>query len=144
MRKEEEEEEKDEETEEKEEEKKEKEENEEGEKEEKVRDEKEEKRNNVYFFGDLDEISFLWGQENIGNSEIMKNAVFWDVTPCGSCKTEDVEKSIASIISVTRICELRTLAIFLRSVRRFLERLLRFSSSILVTLMMEGLCLSET
>jgi hypothetical protein len=56
----------------------------------------------------------------------LKNSVFWGVTPCGSCKNDVSEELSASIIRVTRICELgmlvvtsnrRTLRIFLRSVR---------------------------
>jgi hypothetical protein len=51
----------------------------------------------------------------------MKNAVFWDVTPCGSCKTDVSEKLSASFIRVTRIGELgATLA--LTSNRRTLRR----------------------
>jgi hypothetical protein len=38
----------------------------------------------------------------------MKNAVFWDVTLCDSCKTEVSEERIASIIRVTGIGELGT------------------------------------
>jgi hypothetical protein len=39
----------------------------------------------------------------------MKNGVFWDVTPCGSCKKTDVlEEPSASFIRVTRIGELGT------------------------------------
>jgi hypothetical protein len=38
----------------------------------------------------------------------MKNAVFWDVKPCGSCKKEE---SIISIIRVKGISELGTLAV---------------------------------
>jgi hypothetical protein len=34
----------------------------------------------------------------------MKNAAFWDMTPCGSCKN----RRIASIIRVARIGELGT------------------------------------
>jgi hypothetical protein len=41
----------------------------------------------------------------------MKNVIFLDVTPCGSCKTDVSEDHIASIIRVTRICELGTLAV---------------------------------
>jgi hypothetical protein len=33
----------------------------------------------------------------------MKNAVFWDVTPCGSCKNLVSADNIASIIRVERI-----------------------------------------
>jgi hypothetical protein len=53
----------------------------------------------------------------------MKNDVFWDVTPCGSCKTD----------------------VFLRSVRRLLVTAnVVPSSPILVTLMKEALSSSET
>jgi hypothetical protein len=51
----------------------------------------------------------------------MKNAVCWDVTPCGSCKN----------------------FVFLRSVRRLLGTANVPSSPILVTLMMETLNSSE-
>jgi hypothetical protein len=56
----------------------------------------------------------------------MKNAVFWDVTPCGSCKNDVSEELSASIIMVTRIGELET-------------TLVVTSSPNLVTLMMETL-----
>jgi hypothetical protein len=36
----------------------------------------------------------------------MKNAVFWDVTPCGTCKNDVSEQRIAPIIRVTRIGEI--------------------------------------
>jgi hypothetical protein len=51
----------------------------------------------------------------------MKNGVFWDVTPCGSCETDVSEKLSASFIRVTRI-----------------------GSPILVTLIKEALSSSET
>jgi hypothetical protein len=38
----------------------------------------------------------------------MKNAVFWDVTPYGSCKDRRFRECIASIIRVRRIGELGT------------------------------------
>jgi hypothetical protein len=38
----------------------------------------------------------------------MKNALFWDVTPCGSCKNRHFGGSIASFIRVTRFVELGT------------------------------------
>jgi hypothetical protein len=39
----------------------------------------------------------------------MKNGVFWDVTPCGSCVRADVpEEPSASIIRVTKIGEVGT------------------------------------
>jgi hypothetical protein len=54
----------------------------------------------------------------------MKNGVFWDVTPCGSCKNR---------------------LVFLRSVRRLLVAASVVPSSpILVTLMKEALGSSET
>jgi hypothetical protein len=40
----------------------------------------------------------------------MKNAIFWEVTPCGSCKNLRFGESVASIIKVTRIGELGTLS----------------------------------
>jgi hypothetical protein len=40
----------------------------------------------------------------------MKNTVFWDVTPFGSCKNRVSEERSASIIRVTRIGELATWA----------------------------------
>jgi hypothetical protein len=39
---------------------------------------------------------------------IYKNGVFWDVTPCGSCKNRRFEELNASFIRVTRISELGT------------------------------------
>jgi hypothetical protein len=36
----------------------------------------------------------------------LKNGVFWDVTPCGSCKNDVSEDPGASFIRVTRIGEL--------------------------------------
>jgi hypothetical protein len=39
----------------------------------------------------------------------MKNAIFWDVMPCGSCKNRVSEGRSASIIRVTRIDELGTI-----------------------------------
>jgi hypothetical protein len=38
----------------------------------------------------------------------MKNGVFWDVMPCGSCKNYISEELSASFIRVTRIGELGT------------------------------------
>jgi hypothetical protein len=38
----------------------------------------------------------------------MKNVVFWDVTPCGSCKNWFSEELSASLIRVTIIGELGT------------------------------------
>jgi hypothetical protein len=38
----------------------------------------------------------------------MKNVVFWDVTPCSTCKNRVTEKLLASAIRVTKIGELGT------------------------------------
>jgi hypothetical protein len=38
----------------------------------------------------------------------LKNAVFWDGTPCGSCKNDDLEELTISVIRVLRIGELET------------------------------------
>jgi hypothetical protein len=82
----------------------------------------------------------------------MKNGVFWDVTPCGSVRTDVSEELSASFIRVTRISELgTTLAltncnlVFPRSVRRLLVTASVVPSSPnLVTLMMKALSSSET
>jgi hypothetical protein len=39
----------------------------------------------------------------------MKNAIFWDVTPCGTVRTNISKECIVSIITVTRISELGTM-----------------------------------
>jgi hypothetical protein len=41
----------------------------------------------------------------------VNNGIFWDVKPCGSCKTHVSEELSSSIIRVTRIGELGTLAV---------------------------------
>jgi hypothetical protein len=51
----------------------------------------------------------------------MKNGVFWDVTPCGSCKNRRFGELSASFIRVTRICELGT-TLAVTSNRRTLQR----------------------
>jgi hypothetical protein len=58
----------------------------------------------------------------------MKNAVFWDVTPCGSCKNLRFGGTL----------------VWLRRVRRLQVTANVLSSPILVTLMMEALSSSET
>jgi hypothetical protein len=50
-----------------------------------------------------------------------KNGVFWDVTPCGSCKNRRFEDLGASFIRVTRIGELGT-TLAVTSNRRTLRR----------------------
>jgi hypothetical protein len=103
-------------------------------------------------------------QENCVRSEVftavtMKNGVFWNVTPCGSCKNRVSNELSASIIRVTRIGELGT-TLAVTSNRRTLRRNTLYcissqrasvatygyvpSSPIIVTLMMEGLSSSET
>jgi hypothetical protein len=73
----------------------------------------------------------------------MKNAIFWGFMLCGSCKNRRFEEIIASIIGVTRIRELGTS--FLRSMLWMLVNANVVPSyTILVTLMMEALCSSET
>jgi hypothetical protein len=84
----------------------------------------------------------------------MKNAVFWDFTPCGSCENRRFEELSASIIRVTRIGELgatlavtsnRRTLITLRSVRQLLVTVnVVPSSPILVTLMIEAQSCSKT
>jgi hypothetical protein len=75
----------------------------------------------------------------------MKNGVFWDVTPCGSCKN----RLSASFIRVTIIGKLgTTLAVtsnrrFLHSVRRLLVTASAVpSSTILIALMNEAISYS--
>jgi hypothetical protein len=70
----------------------------------------------------------------------VKNAVFWDVTQCGSCKNYCLEERSTSIIRVTGIGELRTM-LEVTSNRHIANVP---SSPILVTLMMEALRSSET
>jgi hypothetical protein len=67
----------------------------------------------------------------------MKNAVLWDVTPCGSCKKR--QESIASINRVTRIGELgTTLAVTsnwskLRKNTNYMERISEVGTTLAVT-----------
>jgi hypothetical protein len=67
--------------------------------------------------------------------QLMKNAVFLDVTPCGSCRNERLEEHIASIIKVKRISELGTTSA-VTSVLQFLVTANVPSSLIFFTLMM--------
>jgi hypothetical protein len=84
------------------------------------------------------------GRFKVFTAVTMKNGVFWDVTPCGSCKIRRFEELSASIIRVTRIGELgRRLAV--TSVRRLLVTgNVVPSSPIIVTLMMQALGSYET
>jgi hypothetical protein len=68
----------------------------------------------------------------------MKNDVFWDVTPCGSCKDRG--------FGGTDACceEIQIHFVFLRSMCRLLVTANVPSSPILVTLMLEALSSSET
>jgi hypothetical protein len=68
----------------------------------------------------------------------MKNGVFWDVTPCGSCKNRISEKRSASFIRVTKISELET-TLAVTSTASVVP-----SSPILVALMKKALSFSET
>jgi hypothetical protein len=75
----------------------------------------------------------------------MKNAVHWDVAPCGPCKKRLSEERITSIIKVTIIGELGTLAV--TSNRITLQgnnANIVPSSPILVTLIIEVILSSET
>jgi hypothetical protein len=81
--------------------------------------------------------------------ETMRNGVFWDVTPCGSCKNRRFGGLSASFIRVTRIGELgttlavnsnRRTLVFLRSFRRVLVTAsIVPSSPILVTVIKKAL-----
>jgi hypothetical protein len=60
----------------------------------------------------------------------MKNAVFWDVSPCGTCKNRCFGGINTSVSRVTRIGEIGTLAV--TSNRNMLRKILyeRGSSSV--------------
>jgi hypothetical protein len=64
-----------------------------------------------------------------GTYEKLKNGVFWDVTPCGSCKTDVSEEPSASFIRVTRIGEPGT-TLAATSNRRTLRRYTNISLGI--------------
>jgi hypothetical protein len=77
----------------------------------------------------------------------MNKAVFWNVTPCGSCKNRRFANLIASIIRLTRIGQLRTLAVTnnrrtLRKIRLLVTANV-LSAPILITLMKEAMRSSE-
>jgi hypothetical protein len=90
----------------------------------------------------------LWKPITLKNPEDgddTKNAIFWDVTPSGSCKNRRIGERSASIIMVT-ICEVGTM-LAVTSSRRTLRRKYTNivpSSSILFTLMMKALSSPET
>jgi hypothetical protein len=68
------------------------------------------------------------------------NAIFGDVTPCGSCKNRVTEKSIASFVRAEGISKLGTmLAVTSNPIANVVP-----SSQILSTLMMEAMRSSET
>jgi hypothetical protein len=70
----------------------------------------------------------------------VKNVVFWDITPCGSCKNRRFGVIIAFIIRVT-MCHI----VFLRRVLPLLVTAnVVPSSPILVTLIMDAIHSSET
>jgi hypothetical protein len=59
----------------------------------------------------------------------MKNDVFWDVTPCGSCKNRVSEELGASFIKVTRIGELvTTLAVPTHAAKKYKVTLYFFAT----------------
>jgi hypothetical protein len=60
---------------------------------------------------------------------VVKNGVFWDVTPCGFVRTDVSEELSASFIRATRIGELGTTLAF-TSNRRTLRRNLVFLRSV--------------
>jgi hypothetical protein len=72
----------------------------------------------------------------------MKNAVFWDVTSCGSCKNRHFGGTYRLHHQGTRCGEL--VIAFLRSVPRLLITANVSSLPILVTLMMEAIRSTET
>jgi hypothetical protein len=73
----------------------------------------------------------------------MKNAVFWDLTPSGSCKNDVSKERIASIIRVTRIGELGT-TIAVTTMLQLLVTANVLSLSIIFSLMMEAIRSYET
>jgi hypothetical protein len=54
------------------------------------------------------QIPSLYVRFEVFTAVTMKNGVFWDFTPCGSCKNRRFEELSASFIRVTRIGELET------------------------------------
>jgi hypothetical protein len=44
---------------------------------------------------------------------LLKKAVFWDVAPCGSVRTDILEERVASTFKVERMSELGTILTFL-------------------------------
>jgi hypothetical protein len=73
---------------------------------------------------------------------IKKNGVFWDVTPCGSCKNRRYIGELGTTLAATRN---RRTQVYLRSVHRLLVAASVVPSSpIIVTLMKEALGSSET
>jgi hypothetical protein len=85
--------------------------------------------------------SQIWEVEHrfeVFTAVTMQNAVYWDVTPCGSCKNRISEERMAFIIRVTRIGQLGMLA-----VTRNRSTLLKFVAR-WFTLMMEAIRSSET
>jgi hypothetical protein len=73
----------------------------------------------------------------------MKNAVFWEVIQCGSCKNRLSGERKASIIRVTRINELGTLAVIC-VLRLLVTAKFAPSSPITVFLIVEATLCSET
>jgi hypothetical protein len=72
-------------------------------------------------------ISVFWTGDKVETFLKLRNAVFWDVTPCGSLRTDVLEERSSSNIRVIGIGDLgTTLAITsngrtLRRIRRFVQ-----------------------
>jgi hypothetical protein len=105
-------------------------------------------KNNIF-----QRIAVCWTAE-LPNLKWVKNGVFWDISPCGSCKNRRFEELSASFIKVTGIDELEA-AVAVTGNRRTLRRNTSVrrllvtasvvpSSPIPVTLMKEVLSSSET
>jgi hypothetical protein len=55
--------------------------------------------------------TYVYVRFDVSTAVTMKNGVFWDVVSCGSCKNRRFRERTASIIRVTRIGGIRTLAV---------------------------------
>jgi hypothetical protein len=84
---------------------------------------------------------------NRNSVALKKNAIFWDVTPCGSYKNlraDSSEENIASIIRVTRIGDVGTTLAVTSALQLLVTANVVPSSPIFVILMMEAIRSSET
>jgi hypothetical protein len=55
------------------------------------------------------------GPEGSVKRKVRKRSVFWDMTPCGSCKNRRFGCTYSLIITVERIGELYLVRVFLRA-----------------------------